>query len=89
MEVRDFFRSFLKSRWEPEFAYTAEYFNKHYKFSQHISRYHLNNLVRDGKLICLVINSRNYYMLPKKEEQFRPYCNKVKGVSIVKNISLI
>lgn len=85
--MREFFRLFLQKKWDKDYAYTSIWFADTYKFSQHVCRHHLNNLVYTGKLICLKVNARNYYMLPDNAQRFEQYLN-LKGVRIVKGVNV-
>jgi len=73
MELREFFKKFVETKWNKDCAYTPSYFSKVYSLSPHIVRYHLNKLVYDRKLICLKVYARNYYMLPEQFKRFEPY----------------
>ena len=83
MEIREFFNNFLEKKWNKDYAYTSSFFVKTYSFSPHITRYHLNRLVYTGKLICIKVYSRNYYMLPENFRRFEPYAS-LCNVSILK-----
>jgi hypothetical protein len=82
MDSRDFFNKFIKDKWDNKYAYTSTWFAEHYSFTPHCARYYLNLFVYTGKLICLKIDSRNYYMKPENKERFEKY-TKLKGVKIV------
>lgn len=82
MNSRELIKLFIENNWDKDYVYTAKYFSDTYGLTQHVARHHLEFFLHTGKLCCLKVKGRKYYMLPEQKQLFEKY-NDIAGVYFV------
>lgn len=83
MDAREFFTRFIVDKWEEDKAYDLGYFSSHHGIRQNVAQYYLRKAVYDGRLCCIKVKNKSYYVLAQWRDKFKIFENKLEYVKVL------
>jgi DTW domain-containing protein YfiP len=83
MDVGEFFTAFIDKKWEKDKAYDLGHFSSVYSIRQNVAQYYLRKAVYDGRLCCVKVKNKSYYMLAQWRDNFKVFEDKLEFVKVL------
>lgn len=73
MDIGELFLKFINEKWEDDAAYDLGYFKRVYNIEYNVTQFHLKRAVYDGRLCCVKIKNKTFYMKRKWYDSFKRF----------------